>query len=382
MVEQGNTTNGFKAEQSIETEVFPGHWFCAAILSSGGTYKKSAESPAEFKEVLSNSVIAWVDCWTEEFEKSASIAATQLGFSKELSVSLTTDPYIKYQDFETEMGIKLASIQIRQFDVAIHPLLLFLSKNFVLTVHPQAIDRRFQRLRRYAEVFLKKIPTTSPPEDRLTMLLLRIIDESNERNFEHLRQIEEHGDELAKDMMDKDTPREDLGPKIYQMKHALITYLNALWHTVDVLHALRYGDAELLTNDVKLLTRLSLQTEDVNRQIALAEHLSEVLASGLEVLQTIYNNQLQTLNNRMARVIIYLTVAGTAVLVPNTLATIFGNSAFDMHPEDLWWYIILLVGSTLIATWFVWIWMRKLGWTTRLDSEVTGAKKAKGRRRK
>jgi magnesium transporter len=162
--------------------------------------------------------------------------------------------------------------------------------------------------------------------------------------------------------MNPETPRNLLGPQIYGMKHALITYLNALWETVDVIHDVRYGDAELLTNDPKLLERVGLLAEDVNRQIGLAEHLSEVLASGLEVLQSIYNNQLQVLNNRMALIMTYLTVLGTAVLVPNTLATIFSNSAFAMVPTDLFWYVPLLVISTLLATWFTFWWVKRRGW--------------------
>jgi magnesium transporter len=157
-------------------------------------------------------------------------------------------------------------------------------------------------------------------------------------------------------------PRETLAPKIYDMKHALITYLDALWQSVDVLHALRYGDAELITDNPKLLARMNLLAEDVNRQIGLAEHLSEVLASGLEVLQTIYNNQLQVLNNRLALVMTYLTIVGTAVLVPNTLATIFSNSAFDMKSDDIGWYVTLLVVSTVASTWLVYWFLKKRGW--------------------
>ena len=46
----------------------------------------------------------------------------------------------------------------------------------------------------------------------------------------------------------------------------------------------------------------------------------------------------------------YLTILGTAVLVPNTLATILSNPAFNMGPQDSGWYIALLVVSTVIAT--------------------------------
>ena len=138
--------------------------------------------------------------------------------------------------------------------------------------------------------------------------------------------------------------------------------MNALWESVDVLHTLRYGDAELITNDEKLLNLISMMIDEVKSQIGLAEHMSEVLASGLEVMQTIYNNQLQSLNNRFALVMTYLTIVGTAVLVPNTLATIFGNSVFDIGPQDLWWYVTLMVGATLGATFIVWWWLRKKGW--------------------
>jgi magnesium transporter len=89
--------------------------------------------------------------------------------------------------------------------------------------------------------------------------------------------------------------------------------------------------------------------------------MSDVLASGLEVLQSIYNNQLQILNNRLALVMTWLTILGTAVLVPNTIATILGNSAFNMGPQDQGWYILLLVSSTIFATWASYWWINKKG---------------------
>jgi magnesium transporter len=345
-----------------QLEVFQKHWFCVALSSGGTIFKSDAESPADFMDVLKDSVIAWVDRWTDDFDKDAPFAAAQLGFSDPLISSLTGESHLTYQDFDTEMGIKIPSIQVRQFEVGLHPLLMLLRKNFVFSVHPRTVDRRFIRLRRYSDIVLKKIPVNVGVADKLTLLLMRIIDETNQKNFEHLRQIEERGDELNKDLMNSETPRDKLGPEIYDMKHALITYLNALWQTVDVLHALRYGDAELMTDDQKILYRLSLLAEDVNRQIGLAEHLSEVLASGLEVLQSIYNNQLQALNNRMAMVMTYLTIIGTAVLVPNTLATILGNSAFAMEPKDVGWYWGLLVGSTIVATALAYWWVKRRGW--------------------
>ena len=343
---------------------FEKHWFCVSLSGDGKVTMQDADSPECFLKDLQDSLLAWVDYRTADFEKDVRRGAATLGFSTQLVDALVDNPRMLYEDYAVEAGIKLPSIQIRlndEIDVQSHPTLLLLRRNFILTVHPILVDRRFTRLRRYSETIFKKLPIDICAEDKLTMLLIRIVDQNNDRNFEHLRQIEGRGDDLNRILMDPQTPRALLGPQIYNMKHALITYLDALWETVDVVHDLRYGDAELLTNDPSLLNRLGYLADDVSRQIGLAEHMSDVLASGLEVLQTIYNNQLQAMNNRMAYLMTYLTVLGTAVLVPNTLATIFGNSAFAMAPKDTGWYITMLVGSTLLATVLAFWWVRKSG---------------------
>ena len=48
-------------------------------------------------------------------------------------------------------------------------------------------------------------------------------------------------------------------------------------------------------------------------------------------------------------------------LVPNTLATIFSNPAFNMGPEDKVWYSVLLIISTTVATWAAYWWVKKKG---------------------
>ncbi len=352
-------------EKPNGSETYQKGWFCAAVCADGSLFTDEADSPAGILEILTNAIIAWVDFRTSDFEKEGCIGGTLLGFSDQLISSLSGDSRLLYEDLDTEMGLKLPSIQIRLHehpDVHSHTTLLLLRKNLILTIHPLDVDRRFSRLRRYSSKVLRKIPIDASPEDKLTTLLIRIIDQNNDRNFEHLRQIEEHGDELNKRLMNPETPRNILGPEIYGMKHALITYLNALWETVDVLHDVRYGDAEIISDDTHILEQVGLLTEDVKQQIGLAEHLSEVLASGLEVLQSIYNNQLQVLNNRMAMIMTWLTILGTAVLVPNTLATIFGNTAFAMTPDDRGWYVALLIVSTILATGLAFWWARRSGW--------------------
>jgi magnesium transporter len=344
------------------SELFQKRWFCVGLLNSGQTMKQDADSPIPFLDIISRASITWVDYITADPMGDLPTVAAQLGFSERFIASVSPETQLNYQDFDTEMWMRFPSIQIRQTNVMALPLFVLIRKNVVFTVHASLVDKRFIRLRRYSDIILRKISLDLSPEDKLSLLLTRILDANNDSNFRHLRVIEELGDTLNNDLLSTKIKREQLGPEIYQMKHALITYMNSLWECVDVLHALRYGDAELVTNDERLLNLINVMIDEVKGQIGLAEHMSEVLASGLEVMQSIYNNQLQILNNRFSMVITYLTVIGTAVLVPNTLATIFGNSAFNMGPDDIWWYVILLVVSTVVATYLMWWWMKRKGY--------------------
>ena len=61
----------------------------------------------------------------------------------------------------------------------------------------------------------------------------------------------------------------------------------------------------------------------------------------------------------------FLTIIGTAVLVPNTLATIFSSTIFDLGPEDRGWYVAMLVLSTAISTIAAYWWVKKKGWLPR-----------------
>jgi len=334
---------------------------CCGMSSHGTPFRKEGQHPSEFIDTIKDSPIVWIDTPVTDMRGQAGSLAAALGFDPSLVSVLLENYYAAYEDRTSELGLMLPAIRIEKFKVEALPTVILIRKNLLFTVHDTEV-KRLERLARYAEIFMKKIPTDMPVEDKATVVLIRIIDQINERNFEHLRYLEEQGDELNRLLMDPQTPRTRLGPEIYEMKHGLISYLDAMWATRGVMDSLRYGDAEAITNDDRILERIGLLAQDVQGQIGLAEHLSEVLASGLEVLQSIYNNQLQILNNRLALVMTFLTIVGTAVLVPNTLATIFGNSAFGMVRHDLWWYIPLLVGSTVFSTWLAWWWVKSRGW--------------------
>ncbi len=360
---------------SCGLELTQKRWFCMTYDSLGNTCKKEAESATSLAGDIERSLITWVDYITDDPDNDLPVVAAQLGFSERFVSNVSGPNQLNYQDFDSEVFMRFPSIQIRGNEVKAYPLFFLLKKNMVFTVHMRLVDKRFIRLRRYSEAIVRKIPLDSTPEIKLTLLLTRIIDANNDSNSRHLRVIEEFGDELNKDLMDQNTDRKMLGPKIYQMKHALIVYMNALWEGVDILHTIRYGDAELLTDDEKVLNRVSALVDEVKGQLALSEHMSEVLASGIEATQAIYNNQLTVannqltisnnqltkLNNRFALLAAYLAVVGTALLIPNTIATMLGNAVWTYGPQDLGLYLLLFVGSTAIGSMIMWLWIRKQG---------------------
>jgi len=330
---------------------------CVTLPRAGKPVKTSGKCPADFTSILQTSVVSWINFTVSDIQKEANEIAVSLGFSDTLVPTLMSGYYSNFEDRQIEMGIMVPAVRISEFDLQSYPLLILVKKGLIVTIHSEEVVR-LVAFSRYADVYLRKLPETMPAEDKLTMMLVRIIDENNSRNFEHLREIEEQADWMSEKLLDAKSPRMEVGRRIYEMKHALITYLNTLWRTLAVLHELRYGDADLVSDNPKVLSKLGLLVDEVNRQIQLSEQMSEVLASGLEVLQALYNNQLQILNNRMALVMTWLTILGTAVLVPNTIATIFGF-AFGIDQDQLVWTMLVLVIATINATFLAYWWVKR-----------------------
>jgi magnesium transporter len=305
---------------------------------------------------------------TDDLQHEGNDIAAKFGFTDSLVSTLLSGYYATFEDRITEMGIMLPAVRAEGLELKVYPLIILIKNDLIVTMHSKEVARLVV-FARYADGFLRKLPESASSQDKLTLMLIRIIDESNSRNFEHLREIEELGDKLSETLVDPKSPRMTIGRQIYEIKHALITYLNTLWRTLDVLHSLRYGDADLVTDNPKVLSKIGLLADEVNRQIELSEHMSEVLASGLEVLQSLYNNQLQVLNNRMALVMTWLTILGTAVLVPNTLATIF-SFAFGLESKLLLWSILILIVSTVNATFLAYWWIRRRVIITAIPEET------------
>ena len=394
--------------------------FCA-ILNGAGTRSSFCPNIDGFTSLIDHASIAWIDYIIEDFDKEASEAASKIGFSEQLVKKLLIDVRGSYEDFDTEMGLLLPAIHADGFDVNIEPLLILLRGNLMLTIHSRK-RYRFYQIRRYSESYFKKLPKKMKQNDLLTLLMVRIIDENNSWNFKQLQEMDERSDDLTMDLKDVNVIRAHIGDQIYQQKHALLGYLSALWGTADTLSSLRYGDADLISDSPLVLDKVAMLQNEVHQQLSLAEHLSEVLASGLECMQSIYNNQLQdrnnqlqdrnnqlqdfnnglqgrnnelqernnqlqdlnnkisernneltATNNKITLLGAFLAIIGAGFFVPNTIATVLSQmNIFLFSPADMVWYIALILVSTLITTGAVYWWVKRIGLLPSIsDSEKT-----------
>ena len=392
-------------------------------LTRSGTQSKRSRHLEDLFPLTEQASIAWLDIKVDDFEKEAVEKGTKVGYSELLIQQLLTRLgdgtrfQGSYEDYNTEMGLLLPAISVKGFDITINPVLMLLKKNIIVTIRSNK-THVYRNLHRYAEAFLRRLPRDLKQVDLLTLLLIRILDENNERNFEQLQEIDKWSESLTRDLKDEGIVRSAVGDQIYQMKLTLVRYLSCLWGTSDTLNSLRYGDADIVSDDVQMLDKISLLIREVRDHLSLAEHLSDVLASGLECLQSIHNNQLQernnllqdrnnvlqgknnkladlnnklqernnllqeknnkmqeysnrltllnnrltVLNNRITLLAGFLAILSAGFIVPNTIATVMSQTnIFVFTPADMGWYLALIVGSTIFTTMLVWLWVKKKG---------------------
>jgi magnesium transporter len=163
--------------------------------------KLQGDTAQEFLPRIQSSTLTWINFTVKDVEKDGPEVATAFGFSQSLIPTLLKGYYANFEDRDVELGILLPAVRLKKVDFQCYPLLILVKKNIVLTIHPEAVSRLLN-FARYAEAFFRKLPDSMLPEDKVTMLLCRIIDENNNRNFEQLREIEEQADWLSESLLD------------------------------------------------------------------------------------------------------------------------------------------------------------------------------------
>ena len=358
----------YGAEVKIEPFLTPSNnsispTFCVAMLKNGNTIKLEGKVE-EFLQTIKDADFAWINIQVDDLKEEGSKIASLLEFTPSIVHELVSQRFSGYDDHTKELGLLLPAVRVMKLEVEINKLIILMKSNIIITIHGEHVTR-LVKFARYAVTFFKKVPKNLDDVDKISLVLIRILDENNERNFDGIRSIQEQGEEISKYLIQPSAPRQELGSDIYKMKHALISYLEALWATLDVVHYLRYGDAELITDDPIILQKIGMLSTDLTRQISISEQMSTVLASGLEVLQSIYNNQLTMLNNRMSMIAVWMGVLGAAFIVPNTIATIFGTSI----AEHIGWQtqLIIIVLSTLFSGLFAYWLFKKKGLIPKVE---------------
>ena len=151
----------------------------------------------------------------------------------------------------------------------------------------------------------------------------------------------------------------DISLELSNMKTSLLTYLNAIWATYDTVHNLKYGDADLISDNESILAKFEVILGRLDRQIQMSENVMQMVATGVNVIQT-------EVTNKVTILIIWWTVAGTAELVPNTIATVFG--LYPSHEVHFWPIVATIAISAGLATAVAYLYVRKFfGHTLKME---------------
>jgi magnesium transporter len=229
------------------------------------------------------------------------------------------------------------------------PILIFMKKDLIVTIHDD-YGGKIAKLYNYSNSLMRKLPKESEQwADRQTILLFRLMDEVSETNFSILRTILEQAEQLEIDISGARQMDRNISDELSNMKRSLLTFLSAVWATHDTVRNVKYGDPDMLTDDDDILEKFEVILGRLDRQIQMAENVMEIISTGVTVIQTETSNQL-------TKLIVWLTVAATAVLVPNTIATVLGIP--DLH-ISLAWVIPILIASTVISVIVTYRWTKQ-----------------------
>src|SRR5438445_3858075 len=311
----------------------------AGLESEGTPFKKPSVQLDEAARTISLGNLTWIECVVDSITTEAPKILENLGITMDSAVLLSG--YVSsYEDRGETLGLMLPFVVTGNSKTQTSPLLIFIKKDLIVTIHDD-YGGKIARLYNYSNTLLRKLP--KDPQnwaDRQTILLARIIDEISETNFSILRLIVERAEQLELDLAGSRQIERDLSLELSNMKTALLTFLNAVWATYDTVQNLKYGDADMISDDDVILAKFEVILGRLDRQIQMSENVMQMIATGINVIQT-------QVSNKLALLVVWFTVAGTAVLVPNTLATVF--SLFPNHQDNFGWMIATIIASTIVS---------------------------------
>ena len=335
------------------------HIFVSTISDKGVSSKTIVENSIQAIEFIKNSRLSWLNFI---------IGDISLGLEsiyKEMKLTLPPSTLLagylsNYEDNNDILGLMLPIVRVEKGEVNTTPLIIYITKNRLISIHDEYTEHLL-RFSKYSDTFMRKLPLNDIWQDSQTFLLARLIDEIAERNFKSLHFIIEQAELIQLELARNKTHPKKLSLEIFNMKQSVLTFLNAVWAIRDVVHSLRYGDSDMISDNSNVLVKFDIILVDLDRQLSMAEHVLDVLSGGMTVLQTMFQANLQSMSNRMTTVLLWLTIIGTAILVPNTLATIYGIPylPLNVNGEDWLFIIISIILSTVIGTFIVYRYVKQ-----------------------
>jgi len=320
----------------------------AGIEEQGVPYKKENIKLEEAAQTLSIGNLTWIECVVDDIVDETPKILEKLNIKMDPKILLSG--YVTaYEDVGDTLGIMLPFIVTGDSRTQTSPILIFMKKDLIVTIHDD-YGGKITKLYNYSTSLMRKLPK-EPDQwaDRQTILLFRLMDEVSETNFSSLRTIVEQAEQLEIDLAGSRQSDRDVGYELSNMKRSLLTFLNAVWATHDTVRNVKFGDPDMLTDDDDILEKFEVILGRLDRQIQMAENVMEVISTGVTIIQT-------ETSNKLTKLIVWLTVAATAVLVPNTIATIFGIPDLQIS----WiWVIPILVISTFISAFITYRWTKQ-----------------------
>jgi len=314
----------------------------AGIEGEGVPFKKESVNLEEAANIVSLGNLTWIEVVVDDIVAETPEILDRLGITMKASTLLSG--YItEYEDGGDTLGIMVPFIFTGESRTQTSPCLIFVKKDLILTIHDD-YGGKITKLYNYSTSLMRKLP--QEPEswaERQTMLLFRLLDEVSETNFSVLRSIVERAEQVEIDLAGSRQINRDLSLELSNMKRSVLSFLNAVWATHDIIKNLKYGDPDMISDDDDILEKFEVVLATLDRQIQMAENVLEVISTGITAINTESSNQL-------TKLIVWLTVAATAVLVPNTLATVFGIP--DLQISYTWVIPILAIatGISVVVT--------------------------------
>ena len=322
----------------------------AGIEEQGVPFKKESitleDAVAEY--VVESGTLTWIECVVDDIVNETPDILEKLKIDMDPSVLLSG--YITaYEDIGDTLGIMLPFIITGDSRTQTTPILIFMKKDLIVTIHDD-YGGKIAKLYNYSNSLMRKLPKESEQwANRQTILLFRLMDEVSETNFSILRTILEQAEQLEVDLSGSRQSDRNVSDELSNMKRSLLTFLGAVWATHDTVRNVKYGDPDMLTDDDDILEKFEVILGRLDRQIQMAENVMEIISTGVTVIQTETSNQL-------TKLIVWLTVAATAVLVPNTIATVLGIPDLNV---SLTWVVPILIISTVISAVVTYRWTKQ-----------------------